>query len=177
MSGAGVYSNVPQFEFFVVARRDGGGYATASHLRAPHEKELRFMQSSAAGGRWRAALLHGGLFVATFVTMTALFSMGQSAEPFTAPALLDAMFFSVPALLILASHELGHYFMARAWGVDSSLPYFIPFPLGFGTLGAVIRLKGKIPSRNALFDIGYVEVNWNLGCPFRMVVKKGHMRR
>ena len=26
---------------------------------------------------------------------------------------------------------------------------------------------------NALFDIGYVEVNWNLGCPFRMVVKKG----
>lgn len=26
---------------------------------------------------------------------------------------------------------------------------------------------------NALFDIGYVEVNWNLGCPFSMVVKKG----
>ncbi|HPC85056.1 MAG TPA: tRNA-dihydrouridine synthase family protein [Smithellaceae bacterium] len=26
---------------------------------------------------------------------------------------------------------------------------------------------------NALFDIGYGEVNWNLGCPFRMVVKKG----
>ncbi len=26
---------------------------------------------------------------------------------------------------------------------------------------------------NALFDIGYGTVNWNLGCPFRMVVKKG----
>ncbi len=26
---------------------------------------------------------------------------------------------------------------------------------------------------NALYDIGYAEVNWNLGCPFRMVVKKG----
>jgi tRNA-dihydrouridine synthase len=26
---------------------------------------------------------------------------------------------------------------------------------------------------NALFDIGYDTVNWNLGCPFRMVVKKG----
>lgn len=26
---------------------------------------------------------------------------------------------------------------------------------------------------NALYDLGYGEVNWNLGCPFRMVVKKG----
>ncbi len=26
---------------------------------------------------------------------------------------------------------------------------------------------------NALYDIGYGTVNWNLGCPFRMVVKKG----
>ena len=26
---------------------------------------------------------------------------------------------------------------------------------------------------NVLYDIGYGEVNWNLGCPFRMVVKKG----
>jgi len=26
---------------------------------------------------------------------------------------------------------------------------------------------------NRLFDLGYATVNWNLGCPFRMVVKKG----
>ena len=26
---------------------------------------------------------------------------------------------------------------------------------------------------NALYDIGYGTVNWNLGCPFPMVVKKG----
>ena len=26
---------------------------------------------------------------------------------------------------------------------------------------------------NALFDIGYSTVNWNLGCPFPMVVRKG----
>lgn len=102
----------------------------------------------------RTWLLHGGLFVATFASMTALFSAGQSREPFALDSLVDAMSFSVPALMILTSHELGHYFMARAWGVDSSLPYFIPMPLGFGTLGAVIRLRGRIPSRNALFDIG-----------------------
>jgi membrane-associated protease RseP (regulator of RpoE activity) len=34
------------------------------------------------------------------------------------------------------------------------LPYFIPAPFGFGTLGAVIRLRGKVPSRDALLDIG-----------------------
>jgi membrane-associated protease RseP (regulator of RpoE activity) len=100
------------------------------------------------------ALVHGGLLLATFVTMTAAFSNRQSFDPYSFDAVVDALFFSVPALLILGSHELGHYFMARAWGVESSLPYFIPMPLGFGTLGAVIRLKGKIPSRDALFDIG-----------------------
>lgn len=62
--------------------------------------------------------------------------------------------FTVSALLILGSHEMGHYLMARAHGVDATLPYFIPIPLGFGTLGAVIRLKGKVPHRNALVDIG-----------------------
>ena len=39
--------------------------------------------------------------------------------------------------------------------VDTSLPYFIPLPLlGVGTLGAVIRIRGRIPNRNALVDIG-----------------------
>jgi len=30
-----------------------------------------------------------------------------------------------------------------------------------------------IPLANALFDLGYETVNWNLGCPFPMVAKKG----
>lgn len=66
----------------------------------------------------------------------------------------DGLLFAVPLMLILLAHELGHYLMARAHGVDTSLPWFIPVPFGFGTLGAVIRLRGKIPDRNALVDIG-----------------------
>lgn len=62
--------------------------------------------------------------------------------------------FTGSVLLILGAHELGHYFMARAHGVDASLPYFIPVPFGFGTLGAVIQLRGTVPTRNALVDIG-----------------------
>jgi membrane-associated protease RseP (regulator of RpoE activity) len=40
--------------------------------------------------------------------------------------------------------------------VDTSLPFFIPMPLlsPFGTMGAVIRMQGRIPSRAALMDIG-----------------------
>lgn len=63
-------------------------------------------------------------------------------------------FFTVSVLLILGSHEMGHWAMAKAHGVETSFPFFIPFPLGFGTLGAVIRLRGRVPNKNALVDIG-----------------------
>ncbi|HVH43597.1 MAG TPA: site-2 protease family protein, partial [Labilithrix sp.] len=54
------------------------------------------------------------------------------------------------------AHELGHYVAARIHKVDASLPFFIPMPLlsPFGTMGAVIRMRGVIPTRRALFDIG-----------------------
>jgi len=57
-------------------------------------------------------------------------------------------------LSILTAHEMGHYLAARYYRVDASLPYFIPFPSLVGTLGAFIRIRGPIPHRRALFDIG-----------------------
>ena len=63
--------------------------------------------------------------------------------------------YSLAILSILVAHETGHYLASRKYGAPSSLPYFIPFPFFlFGTLGAVIRTKGPIPHRRALFDIG-----------------------
>jgi membrane-associated protease RseP (regulator of RpoE activity) len=62
--------------------------------------------------------------------------------------------FAVPLLAILLAHEFGHFFAARAHRVPASLPYFLPLPVGFGTLGAVIAMSGRIRSRNALLDIG-----------------------
>jgi len=63
--------------------------------------------------------------------------------------------FTLAAVSILGSHELGHYVLARRYRLSTSLPYFIPLPLlGFGTLGAVIRVRDRIPTRNALVDIG-----------------------
>ena len=62
--------------------------------------------------------------------------------------------FSMTLLTILSVHEMGHYLMSRAWQVRATLPYFIPVPSLIGTLGAVIRIKSRIPNRRALIDIG-----------------------
>ena len=69
--------------------------------------------------------------------------------------MVSSLQFTVAVVSILGAHELGHYVLARRHRVNASLPYFIPLPLlGFGTLGAVIRVRDRIPSRNALVDIG-----------------------
>ncbi|MCK6380391.1 MAG: site-2 protease family protein [Leptospiraceae bacterium] len=63
--------------------------------------------------------------------------------------------YSVALILILFSHEMGHYIPARYYGIRATLPYFIPFPFGpIGTMGAVIRIKDAIPDKEKLFDIG-----------------------
>ncbi|MEX1018015.1 MAG: site-2 protease family protein [Litorilinea sp.] len=62
--------------------------------------------------------------------------------------------FALTLLGILGAHEFGHYFAARFHKVAVTLPYFIPMPLGFGTLGAFIQLKEPVPDRRRLFDIG-----------------------
>src|SRR5213592_4759437 len=84
-------------------------------------------------------LLHLGLFLLTIGTI------------FFAQPTVESLRFALCLVAILGSHEMGHYLFARYHGVDSSLPYFIPSPpfITFGTLGAVIRLRGRIPHRNA----------------------------
>src|SRR4051794_22267650 len=104
-------------------------------------------------------LLHLGLFVATvattFVTFLWQFCGWKWPSAPTPEAIADSLAFSLCTVLILGAHEMGHYVAARLHKVDSSLPYFIPLPmLGFGTLGAVIRIRDRIPHRNALVDIG-----------------------
>lgn len=61
--------------------------------------------------------------------------------------------YSACLMSILTAHEFGHYFTARYHRVPATLPYFLPAPLIFGTMGAFIRMSPLIPNRKALFDI------------------------
>ncbi len=63
--------------------------------------------------------------------------------------------FSIPLMGILMAHEFGHFFAGVRHRIDISPPYFIPVPFFLlGTLGAVIQMRERIRSRNALLDIG-----------------------
>lgn len=68
--------------------------------------------------------------------------------------LLMGIPFAFSLIVILFAHEMGHYLYCRYYGVSATLPFFIPFPTLFGTMGAFIRIRSPIRSRNALFDIG-----------------------
>ncbi len=110
----------------------------------------------------KSILLHTSLFLATFVTTTlagaewmnsrSVFMPDYSWSDFT-----SGLPYSLSFLFILTAHEFGHYFTAIYYRVKTTLPYYIPLPpltFLFGTLGALIRIKSYIPSRQQHFDIG-----------------------
>lgn len=68
--------------------------------------------------------------------------------------LLLGLPFATSLLGILFAHEMGHYLYCRRYRVDATLPFFLPAPTLIGTLGAFIRIKSPIRTRQALFDIG-----------------------
>ncbi|HEX5169262.1 MAG TPA: site-2 protease family protein [Cyclobacteriaceae bacterium] len=110
----------------------------------------------------RRFFINGLLFVLTFITTTLSgteWAYGKSIffTDFTWSDFKSGMQFSIPFLLILTVHEFGHYFTAMYHKVRSSLPYYIPIPpifLSIGTLGAIIRIRSKVYSNIQHFDIG-----------------------
>jgi len=92
--------------------------------------------------------VHLGLFLATilstlFVGYLLSADVGQAAG------------YSAAIMSILLVHEMGHFLMCRRYRVPATLPYFIPVPLlPFGTMGAVIRMRGQLRSRRSIMDIG-----------------------
>lgn len=62
--------------------------------------------------------------------------------------------YTVSLIAILGTHEMGHYLASRHHRVDATLPYFIPMPIGLGTMGAFINMKGVPKNRDHLMDIG-----------------------
>ena len=107
-------------------------------------------------------LVHLVLFLATVVTtlMAGTMILGgvPPGELWRDPTRIAVgLPFAASLLAILGVHEFGHYTLGRRHGMPVSLPYFIPVPpvppFLLGTMGAVIRLRGAIRDRRALFDM------------------------
>jgi membrane-associated protease RseP (regulator of RpoE activity) len=101
--------------------------------------------------RWRRPLV---LFVATVISI--LYTGAALASGEGPLRLVNGIPFTIALLSILLTHEFAHFIFARHYGVNASLPFFIPMPIvsPFGTMGAVIFMRDRIKSRNALLDIG-----------------------
>jgi membrane-associated protease RseP (regulator of RpoE activity) len=122
----------------------------------------------------RRLWLHILLFLLTFFTTTLvgahmMFNFRHDLPPFEMERLTDVLTvglrspaaflsglpFSLTLLTILTAHEMGHYVACLWYGVDATLPFFLPSPIpGTGTFGAFIRIRSHIPTKRALFDIG-----------------------
>lgn len=114
----------------------------------------------------KALFRHGLLFLLTFisVSLVSTFLVGKQLEtaviggvllPYPGQEdLLRGVLFATLLLSFLTAHEFGHYFAAVFHKISVSLPYYIPIPLGIGTLGAVIRIREQIHETNKLFDVG-----------------------
>lgn len=55
---------------------------------------------------------------------------------------------------ILLVHEMGHFIAGRRRHLDVTPPYFIPAIPPVGTFGAFIKIRSRIPDRQALIEVG-----------------------
>jgi membrane-associated protease RseP (regulator of RpoE activity) len=113
--------------------------------------------------RPRIPPLNIALLLLTFLTTTTAgaYMNGEEVSFFhpllAIAALRSGLTFSIPLMMILFAHEMGHYLTSRYHNVDASLPYFIPAPPSLfiiGTFGAFIRMRQPARTRRVMFDIG-----------------------
>lgn len=113
----------------------------------------------------RLTPLHLILFLFTLLTTTiagAEWMMGKSFVYHWGEMgwheLKQGLWYSIPFLGFLTTHEMGHFLVARWRKIPVTWPYYIPFwvviSTSIGTLGAFIRIKGKNLSRVDYFDVG-----------------------
>jgi membrane-associated protease RseP (regulator of RpoE activity) len=125
------------------------------HIWPPAGKEPEPFEQAEATPPDRS-WIHVSLFVLTVFTTTTVGAIMEGNNPFASlSAFASGLPFSITILCILGIHEFAHYIAGKKWGIEVTLPYFIPAPFPpIGTFGAVIRMKSAIPNRKALVDVG-----------------------
>src|ERR1051325_6849370 len=126
--------------------------------------EILFEQARPQKFPWVNVALFGATCLSTMVTgcfLNASFAntftdvSGFVKEILRSPfVIVNGLPFSLAIMSILLAHEMGHYLTCRYYGIQASLPYFIPAPTLVGTMGAFIRIKSPIQHRAALLEVG-----------------------
>ncbi len=70
--------------------------------------------------------------------------------------------YALSIISILGLRDLGRYFVAKYYKIDTNLPYFIPLPFLPGTYGCLVQMRSPIPDRKAVFDLGFVAASLGL---------------
>ena len=121
---------------YMAALRERGGELRLFVARSPRVKEENVLMN----------------ILLLFATLASTFLVGYFTI-FDENALYAGLF-SATIMLILGAHELGHKIAAWRHDVASTMPYFIPAPIGLGTFGAFIKIKNPIPTKEALVEMG-----------------------
>lgn len=123
----------------------------APDTRPPRSKDRIWLHSLLLVATLATTTFAGGFHWLSFVTDFQSVPPVVSALTFAA----QGLWYSLTILAILGAHELGHYLACRYYGIDATLPFFLPIPFPLtGTAGAFIRIRQPITTKPALFDIG-----------------------
>jgi membrane-associated protease RseP (regulator of RpoE activity) len=145
-------------EHRLASRTDGHRLPVAV---APEDVPVAMGEEESTFSRWTLPLF---LFILTVCTTLWAGAYRAYSGPVRGPLaflwehpemLWQGVPFAATLLVILVTHEFGHFLLSKIHRVPASLPLFIPGPPHFiGTFGAIIRMRGPILNRRALFDIG-----------------------
>ncbi|WP_088240306.1 site-2 protease family protein [Calothrix rhizosoleniae] len=95
----------------------------------------------------------GILFIATIATCMETSGVLLNFDLFTNPGrFMETVPITIGILLILLTHEAGHWLLARRHQIRLSFPYFLP-SVQIGSFGAITRFESLLPNRKVLFDI------------------------
>lgn len=129
-----------------------------TYQRGEHTITVGKIPPAKARGMWLNLAFLAFTFVTTIFAGMYLWTgySGISVDQFFSSEniVMGTLTFALPLMAILGIHEMGHYYAAKRHGVPASLPFFIPGPPPLGTFGAFISIRGPIPDRKTLFNLG-----------------------
>ncbi len=136
---------VPQ-NYIPFLQKRGGEYTITISKRKPLGKKGNLVNIILLAVTLVTTTVTGAILWAGYFRISNLFTLSNFLN--------GIVYFVVPLMLILGLHEMGHFVVARRFGVNASLPFFLPSIPPFGTFGAFISIRDPFPNRKALLEIG-----------------------